>query len=281
MNLCGISFLFTIMCSLTIHVPASPVDFKCSEGQRIELGKLKCITCPEMTYQSKPNYSNDCQPCTKCKSKFWSMKVKECSRTHDTICKCTKGFVSMDEKYSACKCNTGSGLNHIPEMTCQKCEDGFFTSEKNKACVKWKECKKSGIKVNGTTTSDVVCNDESESKTLPILSPTPPLATETMPPITQTQRETLPLGVTSPAFTPTITPDTDHRFGILALISTSCFGLALLPLACLIYKCTVCLCVQNYKRPLIKATQDSWRRPVEESGDSNLSSLVKSSTGDP
>lgn len=34
---------------------------------------------------------------------------KSCTKTSNTICKCRKGFVAIDEDYSTCQCNAGFG----------------------------------------------------------------------------------------------------------------------------------------------------------------------------
>lgn len=43
----------------------------------------------------------------------WSVEVKKCTRIMDTTCECQDGFVPTNDKSSACKCEKGSGVNHV------------------------------------------------------------------------------------------------------------------------------------------------------------------------
>ncbi|XP_067099991.1 tumor necrosis factor receptor superfamily member 11A [Osmerus mordax] len=268
MNLSGISALVTLMCS--INVPGLYVAGVCGKGKRIDSRK-GCADCSENSYQPTPNDSQFCQPCTICSNKRWSVEVNTCTRIMDTTCKCQDGFVPMNNKSYACKCDKGSGIKHVEgQPICRECENGFFTSEKDVSCVKWKECS-SGVRVSGTKTSDVICNNNSEIR----IPPTPPPSPLTI----QTRfSKRPPLELTSPTF---ISTPSKNENGTLPLTLGLIFGLTLLVLVFLTYKFTITPCVENYKLQIVKTAQGSCRRPVEESGDNTLSSLVKSGAEEP
>ncbi|XP_046881089.1 tumor necrosis factor receptor superfamily member 9 isoform X2 [Hypomesus transpacificus] len=271
MNLSGISALVTLICSF--NVPGLCVAGECGKGQMID-PKKGCADCTEKTFQPTPNDSQFCKACTLCNNKHWSVEVKKCTRIMDTTCECQDGFVPTNDKSSACKCEKGSGVNHVKgQPICRKCENGFFTSEKDNYCVEWKKCS-SGVRVNGSKTSDVVCNNNSEIQEfrIPPTAPPSPLTIQTR------FSERPPLELTSPTF---ISTPSKNENGTLPSTLSLIFGLTLLVLVFLTYKFTITPCVESYKLPIVKTAQDSCRRPVEESGDSNLSSLVKSGAEEP
>ncbi|XP_060899021.1 tumor necrosis factor receptor superfamily member 4 [Labrus mixtus] len=131
----------------------------CPKGHRVVTRKPGCELCPNGFFQPIPNLSKTCRLCTKCDDESGSFVKVDCTRETDRICQCLKGFVFSDSDSSTCKCNEGYGKRH---KECSECEDGYFSNQINSPCRKWKKCS-AGVNITGTTTSDVVCNDESKT----------------------------------------------------------------------------------------------------------------------
>ncbi|XP_037346062.2 tumor necrosis factor receptor superfamily member 4 [Pungitius pungitius] len=242
----------------------------CPKGQRI-LKTTGCETCPSDGFQDEENETQVCKACTKCDSKTGSVVKKACTKETNTICQCLEGFVSWEDDSSSCKCGIGFG---IQGPKCSKCEDGYFTTDINLQCKKWKECK-CGVKTNGTTSSDVICNAEFQgciAKNTPRTNylTTPPGSKKTVSLITRltsphprktahTQR--IPTGTTTTTPSRTVT----HIGTGLALVTLGIFGL--LTLIAVTYKL-------RFTHPPAAPKNDSLcRRPVEESGESSLCSV--------
>ncbi|XP_075893430.1 tumor necrosis factor receptor superfamily member 4 [Nelusetta ayraudi] len=142
----------------------------CPKGQRVTTGG--CATCPPDNFQPEENRSKSCRVCTRCNNRSGSDVGKACTKVTNTICRCRGEFVARDTSDSStCQCNPGFGLK---DTECLKCEDGYFSTTRDVPCRKWRECKSAGIKVKGTTTSDVICNEEPDVVTRPVTTNSTP-----------------------------------------------------------------------------------------------------------
>ncbi|XP_051271948.1 tumor necrosis factor receptor superfamily member 4 [Dicentrarchus labrax] len=269
---------------LIVHVNA----YNCPKGQRIAKDGKSCESCQDNTYQPEDNRSQRCKACTHCDEDSGSFVKKQCTKTTNTKCQCRGEFVPFDNDSSTCKCDTGFGLQG---RVCSKCKDGYFNAGINLPCKKWKECK-SGVNINGTNKSDVVCNDESKGNTYV----TTPLMTSTTVSlmtrltskrphegaVTQKMRTTTTTTTTTPS-TPRHPATTEEKIqpfqpsnaGMALLI----VGIAILLILTLVTcKLHIAPCME--KQPAVKKNESLCRRPVEESGDDSLSYL-KLNPGEP
>ncbi|XP_034724741.1 tumor necrosis factor receptor superfamily member 1B isoform X2 [Etheostoma cragini] len=248
----------------------------CPKGQRLKIyrgGNIRygCEFCPEGNYQPVENESQYCKPCTRCDDKKGSVVKEECTKVSNRKCQCRGEFVPSESDFSICKCDVGFGLNN---NECSKCDDGYFNTQINLPCKKWKECK-SGVKIPGTRTSNVICN--------PALKPgdtTPPTSEKNVSLITRstskdplegahTQRmhSTITTAAATAHARPSRDPpsDTGNYIGMTLLI----FGI----IGLLVLTAVTCK-LHITAQPAVLPKNDSLcRRPVEESGDGSLSSL--------
>ncbi|XP_041812826.1 tumor necrosis factor receptor superfamily member 4 isoform X2 [Chelmon rostratus] len=149
--------------TLTLHGLLVNLDaVSCPKGQKVSRGGRGCEDCSDGYYQPVENYSRQCMACTRCDERSGSVVKEKCTKESDTKCECRGEFVGSDSDYSTCKCDIGFGLS-LGE--CSKCADGYFSTSIDSSCQKWKECKSAGVSINGTQTSDVICNKESQSNT--------------------------------------------------------------------------------------------------------------------
>ncbi|KAL0978731.1 hypothetical protein UPYG_G00174410 [Umbra pygmaea] len=273
-------WMLICLCIFCCNKFLNPVE-ACKKGERRR--QNKCEECPDSSFQDTPSESRHCSPCTSCKKDKGSEFKTPCLKTTDATCQCRSGFRPMDSASSMCKCHIGSGLDQSGNI-CQPCKDGFFTTTPDSKCVKWQECR-NGVKIPGSNTSDVVCKNEAE-----FIHPTSTSGTIrtvsiqqtqglTQQPTTQyvstTQVQTQGSAVT-PAPTTTTRSDVQSYNNVKTLIGVVLlFTILLIAVIC---SPVVIFCIKDYKKPTIKTAKDSLcRRPVEESGDSSLSSIVKSS----
>ncbi|XP_041639495.1 tumor necrosis factor receptor superfamily member 4 [Cheilinus undulatus] len=276
-----ILFTFTF-CELIIRLDAK----KCPKGQRV--ANSGCAPCPPGYYQPEENNSSRCKQCTRCDEESGSFVQELCTTDANTRCQCREGFVPSDRDSSTCKCDKGSGKMN---GECSKCEVGYFNNRIDSPCQKWKKCNV-GENVSGTPTSDVICSDESKTdiKKAPTSNKTEPLSTQSTTKPSheggETQRKettTTPLIVTVTSghgvtpwqrVHPTDLPNTGY-IGVALLI----FVIALLMLTAVI--CKLYINPRSETRPA-EQTRDSYRRPVEESGDGDDSqSSLKQCPGEP
>ncbi|KAJ8258861.1 hypothetical protein COCON_G00178730 [Conger conger] len=248
----------------------------CKAGEMKEHNSGNCIPCLDLQYQSTPNKESFCRTCGTCFEEMGSELISKCTKTANTKCQCRKGFVPKRGS-SSCKCDKGSELDDT-RKNCRRCPAGYFNTEAGKKCTPWTDCGKQGVKTNGSHQQNVVCHEgpwtsaparEGKHLSAPVAVPmTPPLtATTPTPPAfpfttSVSIRTTRPPGHNSgfPGYTIAVPP-------VLLLILLS-------PIIC---KKLIIPFIQNYK----KKADTPCRRPVEESGDSSRSSLVKSSLGQP
>ncbi|XP_029908119.1 tumor necrosis factor receptor superfamily member 4 [Myripristis murdjan] len=274
--------------------PILDASVRCPEGHRVSRGQNKCESCPHDQYQDEENLTNNCRPCTRCNPERGSEEELRCLKTRDTKCRCRQGFIPFAKDFTICKCNRGFGLikkGNIPE--CRECEDGFFNKDvSDLPCRKWAECK-TGVKVNGTKTSDVICNVKSSSSS-PVMVPTTTNKRDTLsthytsrppnvnkpsqvsPPTSSTTSTPLLSVITKTTRRP-FTPTTDNS-GMSVLFAFGIVGLLILvTVTC---KLNIIPCIQSYKKQKGRRSE-LVSRPVEESGDSSNSSLVKLNPVDP
>ncbi|XP_039655111.1 tumor necrosis factor receptor superfamily member 4 isoform X2 [Perca fluviatilis] len=289
-----------LILTLTFYELIVDLDAKtCPKGQRqiYRRGNINCESCPNEFYQPEENPSQYCKPCTRCETAKGSVVKENCTKVTNRKCQCRGKFVPSQSDSSICKCDIGFGLKdtgteiehciqYIKEMVfliihnfflpeCLMCDHGYFSTQINSPCEKWRECK-SGVKIPGTRTSDVICNPELNPNEI-----TPPISNKNVSLITrlttkhplegaQTQRMHSTTTTTTTTTTTAIpsrdpTQDTGNYIGMALLI----FGIiGLLVLTALTCKLHIT------PQPAVLPKNDSLcRRPVEESGDGSLSSL--------
>ncbi|XP_035517630.1 tumor necrosis factor receptor superfamily member 4 [Morone saxatilis] len=283
-----LNMLKLLLITLTFYEFIVHVDaFTCPKGQRVAKDGKSCDSCQDTTYQPEENRSQRCKACGNCDAVSGSVVKEKCTKTTNTKCQCRGEFVPYDPDSSTCKCDIGFGLQ---DKVCSKCEDGYFSTNINSPCIKWKECK-SGVNINGTNKSDVVCNDESKSNTYVTTPLTTSKTVSLMTRLTskrphegakiQKMRTTTTTTTSAPRHPVTtedkIQPSNTGNYigsGMALLI----VGIAILLILTLVTcKLHIIPCME--KQPAVKKNE-SCRRPVEESGDDSLSSL-KLNPGEP
>ncbi|XP_056131457.1 tumor necrosis factor receptor superfamily member 4 [Lampris incognitus] len=277
--------LLALACAiiLTLVHPSGAYQ-KCAEGQVKNGGR--CEDCPDGKYASEPD-STICEMCTRCFKKSGSEYETHCSKTSDAKCRCRKGFVRRESNSATCKCDIGSGLDNtgaLPE--CRECEDGFFSDKKDSPCIPWKKCETSGVKVKGTKTSDAICNDKRDRTTTTARPPSnndnPSLPTGhhmSHPPGMESQTPGSPRhGTTAKAGTTkdagqSVRPKSGNKIELILILTFGIVGVIILTyVTC---KLNTLPCMRSYCWPGVKLNNSVCRRPVEESGDSSLSSPLQ------
>ncbi|XP_053289216.1 tumor necrosis factor receptor superfamily member 4 [Pleuronectes platessa] len=258
---------------------------KCPKGHKVKShSESVCVPCHDGSFHPGDNESLFCRPCTKCIEDSWSFEKQACTKETDTKCECRGEFVTWDDLSSTCKCDIGFGLTN---GVCSKCKYGHFSKKINSPCQEWKKCE-SGVKIDGSGTSDVTCNElrintTSYTKRTPSKQPPEGAHTQNMLATNMTTTTTTPT-TASPGHRVTTKPNgkiepsqnsnTGHHIGTV-LILLGIVGLLLLTAVnCKLHNA----CVQRKPGP----TNDSLcRRPVEESGDSSPSTSIKLIPGEP
>ncbi|XP_069392224.1 tumor necrosis factor receptor superfamily member 4 isoform X2 [Paralichthys olivaceus] len=246
----------------------------CPKGHKVKKGGKSgaCEVCPDGYYQPEENNSLECKPCTRCQGNQGSQVKQKCDKETDTKCECRGDFVPWDSDSSTCKCNKGFGLTN---GECEKCKDGYFSSKLNTPCKKWRECK-SGEKTSGSSTTDVTCNEWRSNSTSHITHSPPQrphegTSTQNMH-ITATITTTAPPGEkVSPQPKGKMEPSPNSNSGNhigMVLIILGIVGLLLLT----VVTCKLHNAPCARRKPVLQ-NDSLCRRPVEESGDSSLSSL--------
>ncbi|XP_077386099.1 uncharacterized protein LOC144023974 isoform X2 [Festucalex cinctus] len=269
-------FLKLLLLSLTFHKFRADVDrFSCPKGKLIKMHGASpyCEACPEGYHQPGKNYSKQCKACTKCDEESGSKVTEKCTKVADTKCECRKGFDPAESDFATCECRVGSGLH---DGECSKCEDGSFNQRPNGPCIQWKECK-SGVNVSGSSTSDIICNEDVNHH--PHSSPTSNHTVSVITPkrewdqshddahleTTATARYDVPSRDNVQPAPPSNA--TGHHISMAFVI----FGIvALVVLSVVASKVRSTTCVR--RRPA-EQTDSLCRRPVEESGDDIRSNL--------
>ncbi|XP_022602551.1 tumor necrosis factor receptor superfamily member 4-like isoform X2 [Seriola dumerili] len=251
----------------------------CPKGHSLSR-KADCKICPDGYYQPEENDSLSCRPCTMCEEHRGSAIEQKCTKETDTKCQCREGFVPWGSDSSTCKCDIGFGLTN---GKCSKCEVGFFSKSINSPCQKWKECK-SGEKIPGTSSSDVICI---ELKSNPDITTPDITFLPSHSPHEETQAQNLHTTTTTTTSTTTTTAlpghtlstkknrdmqpppsNTGSHIGLAVLM----FGIVgLLVLTAVTCKLHITPCVQ--RKPAVQTKDSLCRRPIEEIGDGSQSSL--------
>nr|XP_046239428.1 tumor necrosis factor receptor superfamily member 4 [Scatophagus argus] len=290
--------LSLLVITLTFNELIVSLNAACPKGQRVGLnGKAaRCEPCSNGTYQPELNESQRCRVCTTCDPSSGSVTKQKCTKETNTKCECRGEFVPWDDDSSTCKCDVGFGLDH---GECSKCKDGYFSTTINSSCKKWKECKSTGVKINGTRISDVICNEVSESNidttTIPtnkIVSLSTLLTSHRPHEGAQTQKKSTTITTTTTTTTTTTSSVQRHTISpeikgeptlsntgnhiVLVLLIFGIAGLLVLTAV----TCKLQIIPRVEKHPGIKKNESLCRKPVEESGDGSLSSL-KLNPGEP
>ncbi|XP_061905429.1 tumor necrosis factor receptor superfamily member 4 [Entelurus aequoreus] len=268
--------LKVLLLSLTFHQLFGNLDaaFSCPKGQRINVcnrNQKCCQACPDGYYQPEQNHSKQCKPCTRCNEASGSEVKEKCTKQIDTQCRCRRGFSPVELDSATCECALGFGLK---QGECSKCEHGFFSPRPNTPCSKWKECK-SGVNVNGSSTSDMLCNGEPKTPntTMSVVTnvelhrPQSPNHIHHNHDITKatTDHYVPSKGNMQPTQPPNLTR---YHVGISFLIIAIVGLLVLTVVTC---KMHVKPCVR--RQPTVQPINSLCRRPVEESGDGSRSAL--------
>ncbi|XP_075996981.1 tumor necrosis factor receptor superfamily member 4 [Genypterus blacodes] len=247
----------------------------CRKGHKVSTAKgiTKCEVCPVGNYMSEENASQRCRPCSRCDSQLGSEEKQSCSKTEDTKCQCRAGFIPWESNSVSCKCEGGFEQKNDE---CQKCQDGYF-SDWGSSCSKWKECKSTGVKVNGTSTSDVVCNTDTiistpaPSNERDDVTDEPDQAEDPLQHSTTTSAPGH--GVSTKVWRQPSTPDHDYSpSGIAVLLTLGIVGLIVM--SAVTCKLNIIPCLLN-KTPPENMKDSSYGSPVEESGDSNCSTPLE------
>ncbi|XP_047204034.1 tumor necrosis factor receptor superfamily member 4 [Girardinichthys multiradiatus] len=253
----------------------------CNKGERVTErfpGKRECAPCQDGYFQQTPKFSKSCNACAKCDEVTGSFVKVKCTKETDTICGCREGFSPLLENSAWCKCDKGSGLKN---GVCSRCEEGFFSTEIDSSCKKWKQCGSTGIKKAGTATSDVICNELNGSQTT--TSPTSikkvflSLLTTRRPHEGVQTQKTLSSTTTAPVQQNILRHTTQPSFprsNTSTHIGTAILILGivgLLLLTAMTCKLHVTPCWRT--KPAVQTKDSLCRRPVEESGDGSESSL--------
>ncbi|KAK5872588.1 hypothetical protein PBY51_013272 [Eleginops maclovinus] len=255
---------------------------KCPSGQRINVRVRSresfCEPCPDGYFQPVENHSQYCKACTHCDHMKGSVLKVKCTKETDTECQCRGGFVRHDS--STCRCKMGFELKH---GECSECEDGFFSSHIGSQCQKWKECK-SGVKLPGNKTSDVLCNMDSyitaatTSNTVSVLTR---ITSHHSHEADKAKKSHPATNTNITTATSIITTSTKAVDGPPRIIhpsdSISYFGAGMVLLifgivGLLVLTAATCKLHVNLQ-PAVPKNESLCRSPVEESGDDSLSSL--------
>ncbi|KAJ8401273.1 hypothetical protein AAFF_G00385040 [Aldrovandia affinis] len=252
----------------------------CRPGESRRLRREGCAPCLENQYQPIENNDKNCINCQTCDENSGSKEILKCSPTMNTQCKCRDGFVPNKKDPGSCKCAKGSELFKT-EKKCVKCQEGYFNADAGMECKKWTDCGLMGVKIHGSSELDVVCNDnlgDSQISITPKLALSAVRVKQTTSSTSATVPTTFPPTSTS-ALGPssTLQPYNDRSSGhVFALVPVLLLLLLLMSLSPLFCK----KIVQNCKKKFTKADTPC-HKPVEESGHSCHSSLVKSCQGQP
>ncbi|CAG5980191.1 tumor necrosis factor receptor superfamily member 4 [Menidia menidia] len=263
-----------VLCSLLIFILAFNqlvVDldaWTCPKGEKVSESKKgqKCVPCDEGYFQPTENTSKRCKACNYCKE--GSTQTQSCTKQKDAECKCRQGFVPYNSGSIICKCDKGY---EEKQGECSKCRDGYFSPRIGTTCRKWKDCTKEGVKINGTPTSDVVCNEEKGNSPIATV-PSPSRNVSVKPLETHPRREgtnTLMTHFTTTRAqksteTTTVQPPFLVDTGNHLAKALPFFGIGLV-LVLTAVTCKLCITPCWKKRPTRHANDSHCRRPVEES----------------
>ncbi|XP_015192376.1 tumor necrosis factor receptor superfamily member 4 isoform X2 [Lepisosteus oculatus] len=247
----------------------------CQPGEKRSYEQDGCVPCQDDRYQPKPNHSKTCLKCSVCNKNKGSEEVSPCTRTRNAICKCLPGFASRDSNNETCTCQKGYEMD-AKEKSCVPCKDGFYSTDGEK-CIKWTECGTKQVRVEGSREADVVCGDDPSAPKSSPGTPVPGLSGQSHSTDISTVGASSAPGRS--ATTPRAGAASDFKLGLMLafFISSLVLLVIVITTSC---KLVIWPCIKKKKKLFINP-DGSCRRPVEESGDSSRSSLVKSNQGKP
>ncbi|XP_074499250.1 uncharacterized protein LOC141772310 [Sebastes fasciatus] len=152
----------------------------CHEGSVVrrdctQQSGTRCSNCVNGTYMNQPNGLTNCFLCTSCDQGHGLFAQQECTATKDTICDVLSGYFckhlmdgggcSLAEKHSPCPPGhriKEPGTSRTDTM-CELCQPGHF-SQDGLNCTVWTICSETQVKVEGSSSSDVVCGAASRER---------------------------------------------------------------------------------------------------------------------
>ncbi|XP_012728736.2 tumor necrosis factor receptor superfamily member 4 [Fundulus heteroclitus] len=277
MGLCNLLVFLWTLNKIIVQSDA----LSCNKGERVveSRGRTQCVPCEDGYFQATAKSTRSCSACLRCDEESGSFVKVKCTKYTDTVCGCREGFVQYSSDYAICKCDKGSGLK---DGVCSRCEEGYFSTDIDSSCQKWKDCKSAGIKKAGTATSDVICNEELNGGHT---TTSPASIKKVFLPLSTTRRlhegvqtqKILSSTTTAPVKRTTVrntmqpsspNSNTTYHIGTAILILGIVGLLVLTAVTC---KLHVTPCWRT--KPAVQTKDSLCRRPVEESGDSSESSL--------
>ena len=113
--------------------------------------------------EGEGNSTQSCHKCRRCPKGAYL--IRHCSKKHDSICSCGKGFFLsiVDKECKLCKeCPNGYGVwrqcSRTRNTVCRKCPSDTFSSSNYLGCIKCKKCKSNEILLQECTPGqDTVC----------------------------------------------------------------------------------------------------------------------------
>ncbi|XP_074699076.1 tumor necrosis factor receptor superfamily member 5 isoform X1 [Strix aluco] len=142
-----------------------------------------CTRCESGHYQQSWTRERHCTPHDICEENAGLIVKTQGNATHNTACQCQAGTHCSDSSCQTCvenqPCQRGFGFvaaKAVARMSspCEPCAEGTFSnvSSKTEPCHPWTSCKEKGlvVKVEGTNTSDVICESGGRSS-LSVLIP--------------------------------------------------------------------------------------------------------------
>ncbi|PKK23769.1 CD40 molecule, TNF receptor superfamily member 5, partial [Columba livia] len=148
-----------------------------------------CTRCESGHYQQGWTREKHCAPHDICDDNTGLIVKVQGNATHNTVCQCRAGMHCSDTSCQTCvenqPCQRGFGFvaaKAVARMSspCEPCAEGTFSnvSSKTEPCHPWTSCEEKGlmVKVQGTNTSDVICESSRRSSLsvlIPITSPPP------------------------------------------------------------------------------------------------------------
>ncbi|XP_074776370.1 tumor necrosis factor receptor superfamily member 5 [Athene noctua] len=142
-----------------------------------------CTRCESGHYQQSWTRERHCTPHDICEENTGLIVKTQGNATHNTVCQCRAGTHCSDSTCQTCvenqPCQHGFGFvaaKAVARMSspCEPCAEGTFSnvSSKTEPCHPWTSCEEKGlvVKVQGTNTSDVICESGGRSS-LSVLIP--------------------------------------------------------------------------------------------------------------
>ncbi|XP_073326879.1 tumor necrosis factor receptor superfamily member 5-like [Pagrus major] len=152
---------------------------KCHEGTVVRKdctlqSGTGCSPCDNGTYMNLPNGLSKCFLCTSCDRGHGLFAQKNCTAKRDTHCGVLSGYFctswaddagcSLAEKHT--RCDPGQRIKEPgtsrTDTACEPCKPGYFSKD-GVNCTAWTNCPDTQVKLEGSTSSDVVCGSASRN----------------------------------------------------------------------------------------------------------------------